>query len=221
MLQSTQPVYIPRYTNCVGFSATMGKNKLKEIREALDWTQHELAEKIGTSYQNVSHWENGTRNIAQRYLLAISEVTGRSVDEILGLDQSQMPKVQLMGYVGAGAEVFPHDDYMKGDGLEKLEMPISGRINIPAKEILAVRVKGESMMPVIQDGWVIYFHAVNCMEKCLRKLCVIKIKNGACYVKEMRRGTKPGHYMLLSYNAAPMEDVQIEWAYRILSIEPC
>jgi phage repressor protein C with HTH and peptisase S24 domain len=146
-----------------------------------------------------------------------SAVNMKSTDLIR---ETKMPQIPLVGYVGTGAEVFAIDENEKSSGLEMLDMPITSKVNIPAREIMAVRVKGDSMLPIIQDGWIIYYHAQNSIEKCLRKLCVVKIKNGSIFIKELRKGEKVGSYSLFSYNAREVENVQIEWAYPIISIEP-
>jgi hypothetical protein len=48
---------------------------------------------------------------------------------------------------------------------------------------------------------------------------VVKLTNGAGYVKRVVRGGKPGHYTLLSYAAEPITDVALEWAAPILWIK--
>lgn len=47
-------------------------NKLKELREKKNLTQIELAEILGTSQKNVSHWEVG-RNYPRPHLMQVIE----------------------------------------------------------------------------------------------------------------------------------------------------
>lgn len=195
------------------------KNNLQSIRERKGFTREGAAVKLNTSATQIYRLEKGLRKLDENWLSKFSELYFCRQSEILGEDNKQ-PQIPLVGYVGTGAEIFQQGNLVQGEILEMLDMPITSRVDIPAREIIAVRVKGDSMLPVIHDGWILYYHAVNSIERCLRKLCVVKIKNGACYVKELRNGTKANHYMLLSSNANPVEDVQIEWAYPIISIEP-
>ena len=41
---------------------------IKELRERLDLTQEQFAQKVGVTYSTVNHWENGKRT-PQPYLL--------------------------------------------------------------------------------------------------------------------------------------------------------
>jgi hypothetical protein len=44
--------------------------------------------------------------------------------------------------------------------------------------------------------------------------------DGPALVKEVRRGYHPGTFTLVSWSAAPMEDVVLSWASPVLSIQP-
>lgn len=204
--------------NVVAYNVANMTNRIKEIRKKQGLSLQVLADRIGTSNQMIQYLESGKRKLSVDWANKIA--TGLRVDIMDILGEKKEPSIPLVGYVGSGTEIFPYsNDLMNSDTFELLEVPIISRAAIPAKEIMAVKVKGDSMMPVIQDNWIIYYHAQNSIEKCLRKLCIVKLKNGSCYVKELRKGSKQNHYMLLFYNAAPIEDAQIEWAYPIISIE--
>jgi len=41
---------------------------IKELRERLDLTQEQFAQKVGVTYSTVNHWENGKR-VPQPFLL--------------------------------------------------------------------------------------------------------------------------------------------------------
>ena len=57
--------------------------KIKEIRESLDMTQEELAEKSGISRVTISGLENGTeRNTMSKTLIKIANALGVSLDQI-------------------------------------------------------------------------------------------------------------------------------------------
>jgi hypothetical protein len=58
-------------------------------------------------------------------------------------------------------------------------------------------------------------------DDCLNRLCIVKLANdGPILVKELHRGYQPNRYLLASWNAPPIEDVDLEWAAAVLSIRP-
>lgn len=127
-------------------------------------------------------------------------------------------KVPVVGYVGAGAEVHTIDDRALGQGIEDAVDAPLGLEHVP---MVAVRIRGESMLP-LKDGWLL-FYTRSCdgvLDECLNELCIVKIKDGPTYVKELKRGYQPGLFNLLSYNAAMIEDVEIEWAGKVIDIRP-
>ncbi len=124
----------------------------------------------------------------------------------------------MVGYVGAGQEILPYDDHALGGGLEEVEAPEG----VGGGPVVALRVRGESMHPM-RDGWLLFYrrdqHGVP--EACLNRLCVVKLADdGPIMVKEVRRGYRPNHFVLSSWNAPPLEDVRLEWAAPVLSIRP-
>lgn len=194
-------------------------NNIKSLRKVRHLSQAKLAELVGTSTQHLQRLESGQRRLFQDMINKLALALKCDPSDIIS-DISYDEKISLVGYVGVGAEIFPIDALMKGRGLEAVEVPIIRRKDISAKEILAVRVEGDSMLPSIYSGDVIYFHANNSIENCLRRRCVIRLKDGRAFIKELHIGAKPGRYNLISANASPIEDVEIEWAYKIISIEP-
>lgn len=124
-------------------------------------------------------------------------------------------RVTVVGHIGVNGRFFPHEGRGKP---EEINIPVAG--NVPASEILALRVKGDDMLPVMRDGWTIYYHAANNVKGCLGQLCFVQVSKGGSYIRELREGRKKGSYMLISHNGTLMEDVKIDWAYPIISIEP-
>jgi tetratricopeptide (TPR) repeat protein/transcriptional regulator with XRE-family HTH domain len=57
-------------------------SRLKQERELRAWTQGEVAEKIGTTQVNVSRWEKGTTSPGPYYRQKLSELFGKSVEEL-------------------------------------------------------------------------------------------------------------------------------------------
>ncbi len=72
---------------------TLGQ-KIGSLRREKEWTQEELAEKLGVSAQAVSKWENDVSCPDIMLLPEISKLFGVTVDALLGCEP-QMP-VQLI-----------------------------------------------------------------------------------------------------------------------------
>lgn len=59
---------------------------IKEIREELEITQAELAEKVGVDQSTVAYWESGRYLPSTANLLKLSQVLDCSLDRLMGLN---------------------------------------------------------------------------------------------------------------------------------------
>jgi len=57
------------------------------------------------------------------------------------------------------------------------------------------------------------------IEFTLNKDCVVKSDQGEGYVKKLATGATPGTFTLISYNAAPIENVRLLWAAPIIWVK--
>lgn len=168
----------------------------------------------------ISH-ENGTRGlkpaVAARYAKAFKvpaewllygkprKAEGRQ--EAPGL-------VPLVGYVGAGAEA-----YFFGDGskLDDVKAPAGA-----TEETVAVEVRGESLGPLF-DRWLAFYDDVHrpVSPDQIGKLCVVGLRDGRILVKKIQRSrARAGLFHLLSNTEAPILDVEIEWAAKVINMVP-
>ena len=70
----------------------MNKNYIqiiRELREDNDYTQQQIAEKLGTSQTMYARHERGASELPIRHLIALSKLYGVSTDYILGLSKSK------------------------------------------------------------------------------------------------------------------------------------
>ena len=120
--------------------------------------------------------------------------------------------IPVVGYVGAGAEVFCIDDHAKGAGLDEVEMPFPGM----SRSAVAVRVRGDSMEPAYHDGDLIFYDMNDNgdLMHLIGKECVVSLADGRKFVKTLRRRAT-GAWYLLSYNAEPIMDIEIDWAAKV------
>jgi transcriptional regulator with XRE-family HTH domain len=195
--------------------------KIRLLRKRLGLNQPEFADKVGVSQGTVSRWEAGAAPTHQ-HLTTLAELDGVSLDEFLlgavGRPATEIGEpIPVVGYVGAGASVYPIDDEHENNGFETIERPpfITG-------QAIAVEVRGDSLVPVAEDGWKLIYTGEQSVleEEVLNKLCVVALTDGRVLVKRIVRGSKPQRYHLLSTNAPMIEDAEVLWASRVRAIIP-
>lgn len=194
------------------------------MREALKLSVPALAALVSkelsgekVSYQALQQLEGGDSR-GTRYLVPLARALKRSPDWLY--DESgpeivdrQPEEALLVGYVGAGDEVFRSHEQTPLEGIAP--PPGFGACN-------AARIRGTSQHP-LQDGWIVFYGEENqgVQMECLGKLCVAQVKDdGPTLLKTVRRGSKRGHYNLMSWNAPIRKDVPLAWAARVIDIRP-
>ncbi len=69
--------------------------RIRQGREAKDWTQPELGVKVGASKSNLSQWENGSHMPDLKSLLALCGALGVSPNDLLGVTASPVSAAAL------------------------------------------------------------------------------------------------------------------------------
>jgi phage repressor protein C with HTH and peptisase S24 domain len=198
----------------------MGGKTLQQIlREMLALTgdnQAELADKLGATQPQVSRWLKGTEprhgNVGK--ILALARGMGVVPNNVYNLTQEQVAQgVDVVGYVGAGGQVA----YSDGQGpFEQVPAPP----NVTAT-MVALRVKGDSMAPMIGDGWLVYYDRHEAGQEIVTgKPYVVGLADGRVLVKKLVHGRRNGCYDLYSVNADPMLDQPVTWIARVKAIIP-
>jgi phage repressor protein C with HTH and peptisase S24 domain len=123
--------------------------------------------------------------------------------------------VPLMGYLGAGAEVDPDYEQVPPEGLDQIELPFS--LN---EDLIAFKVRGDSMLPFYKDGAVIvvYREQKKPLEAFFGDEAAVRTSAGKRYIKQIMRGDRGVN--LISWNAAPIENVLLEWIGEIFAVLP-
>lgn len=124
--------------------------------------------------------------------------------------------VPLMGYVGAGAEVEPEFDQVPPEGIDQISVPFP----LPG-DMIAFKVRGASMLPVFRDGTVIivFREQRRALESFYGEEAAVRTSDGRRFIKQIMRGPGGG-VSLFSWNAQPIEDVQLEWVGEIFAVLP-
>lgn len=185
--------------------------RIRELREERGISQAELAEGIDMSTVQVSRFETGARRTNTDFLSKVAAFLGVSVSELF-----KRREIAVVGYIGAGGEFIGIDDYAQGAGMETVEAPpgLTG-------SAVAVMVRGESMIPVYNDGDIlIYGEREYSYIEHLNRRCVCGLSDGRIVVKTLQRGSTDSLFTLISFNSSPMEDVALEWIAKIKWVQP-
>jgi phage repressor protein C with HTH and peptisase S24 domain len=190
-------------------------NRIQELRKSAGLSLEGLANRIGTTKATVQKLETGAMQLTTNWMTRIAQ--GLHCQPQALLVDAVNREVYIVGEVGAGEEVLLFDDAQAQD-FETVECPPGCD---PAR-IAALRVKGTSMMPAMQNGWIIYYDATkpNDISACIGKLSIVQTWDGKMLVKTVRGGSKADRYHLVSHNADIMMDVRLRWCSRVLFIKP-
>lgn len=182
----------------------------------IDWIKREfdrtgkkqiaLARYLGLTHPQVTRLLQGTRRLKADEIERIATFFGTTAPRF-----EKKRTIPVVGYVGAGAEIVAIDDHAKGAGLDEIECPWDEL----AASTVAVRVRGDSMVPAYYDGDIIFYDDQHTdILHLLGKDCVVALTDGRRYVKQLRR-TADGIWYLHSHNMDPILGVQIEWASKV------
>lgn len=182
--------------------------RIRRARKSLNLTQQEFAEKLSVTQPTVHRWEKGFYDPDETALQMLSQMTDlppayfRYGENAVG---RVARAVKVVGTVGAGAQINAEDKTHNGHAVEA---PLDESLNA-----VALIVRGDSLYPVYQDGDVIFYAQEGSEEAdYLGRECVVKVARGPTLLKRVMRGSERGSFLLLSYNASPMDNVRLDWA---------
>ncbi len=135
--------------------------KLKEARKKAGFTQVKLASLLNVSQAAIAGWESGNRTPDVDIIANISMILGVSSDYLLGVNREvsnisavmddSFRMIPVFESVSAGFGALADDHIVDF-------MPFRIVSDIEAHETIAIRVKGDSMYPKIEDGDIIQVH---------------------------------------------------------------
>ena len=189
--------------------------RLNQMLLLRGWTQAELARRTELSRESIKKYCQGhvaqPRGDTLDRLAAALEVQPAWLRDGHG---PQWRRIPVVGYVGAGEKFHAIDDLAQGAGLDSVDLDLDGA------DPIAVEVRGDSMLPVYRTGDRLLCSRLRGSDESgfLGRDCVVKLINGAGYVKRVVRGSAPDRYTLLSYASDPIPDARLEWAAPIVWI---
>lgn len=189
-------------------------NRLRELREARGWTHEKAGEEMGVSRSQFIKLERGERRLTSDYINLAAKAFGVRPSDII--EESDDNVVPLMGYIGAGSEILPEFEQIPPEGLDQIHVPFP----LP-DDMIALEVRGDSMLPVYKDGHVliIYREQKRPLTAFYGEEAAVRTTDGRRFLKTIMKGTN-GLVTLMSFNAAPIENVSLEWIGEIFAAIP-
>lgn len=140
----------------------MTTERLKKIRESLNMNMREFSNFLGVKYTTYVGYENGSREPGSDFLTMVAIKCNTTTDYILGLQNKErtshdyevpdgfeplpkMNRVPLLGSIACGTPITAEEN-------------VEEYINAPADISCAfvLRCKGDSMVPRVMDGDLVY-----------------------------------------------------------------
>jgi DNA-binding Xre family transcriptional regulator len=174
-----------------------------------------LSQRVGSSKTLVADLLTKTGDVQFSTLRKLAGALDVELGDLLAL-----PRVPIVGKIGAGGSVV--FVALQDDERPDLEDSVLRPPGVTGK-LIALIVEGSSMLPKYSDGDIIYIQRdplTDVLESDIGDDCAVRLKSGETYVKQLVRGSEPGRFTLRSLNAPDMENVEIEWATRVLFIMP-
>lgn len=130
-------------------------NRIKKLREEFGYTQQDLANKLNGSKSVIGLYENEMRKPSLEILVKLSEIFDCSIDYILCKTNIKnavinVARIPILGTVKAGYDWLAEENVVDYITLKE---------NIPnIKEYYALRITGDSMLPLLSDGDLVIVH---------------------------------------------------------------
>lgn len=167
-----------------------------------------LSLKVGTNRTLVKDLLEKSKDIQVGTLAKLSSALNVSLSDLLAA-----PRTPVVGYIGAGGEIIYED--MGQDDHVMRPPGISGTL-------VALVVRGSSMLPKYRDGDIIYIQRTHegILPEYIGEDCAVRLATGETYIKQLMTGSEPERFTLLSLNADPIENVEVEWATLVRFVMP-
>lgn len=183
---------------------------LREIMDRKGVKPTTLSLMVGKNRSLVKDLFERTNDIGVGTLIKLAGALDVPVSDLLSA-----PRVAIVGYIGAGGTIIFED--LGNDEAETVVRPP----NISTR-LVALVVRGDSMLPKYQDGDILYISRDHdgVLPSYLGRDCVVRLATGETYIKQLMKGSEEGRFTLFSLNAPPIEDVEVTWATPVAFIMP-
>ena len=171
-------------------------NRIKMLRKSLGIKQIELCKKLGITQGALSGWENekfepdlnSIKKMANIFNVSIGYLLGE--DEVNSVVQNSI-KTPVLGYVAAGIPIEAIEDIVDYEELDTKQFN-------PNYEYFGLKIKGDSMMPRMQNGDVVIVQKQSDVES--GDIAIVCINGAEATCKQLKKHANG--ITLISYNAA-------------------
>ena len=192
-------------------------NQIKQLRKQYNMTQEDLAEKLGTTKQSVSRYENGIRKANQDVLFELCRIFDVKIDDffpendseaiqssnsepILDIYNELTPPRQQKVYHYAEEQLDEHSNlYMihgrasaAGSAIEvddnDARMNVVNSSTIPNGADEIVKITGDSMEPLIKKGSSVYIRHQPTIEN--GEIAIVRIEDIGVTCKKVYKNNK-------------------------------
>ena len=166
---------------------------LKKLREEKAISQQKLADIIKVSRSTIAMWETGASEPDNSMLKKIADYFNVSVDYLLGRDTQKSKKgvlIPVLGRVVAGIPIDAIEEILDYEEITQ-EMANSG-------EFFALKIKGDSMMPRIQENDVVIVRKQSQVDN--GSIAIVLINGNEATCKKVQYNEKG--VALISYNSS-------------------
>jgi SOS-response transcriptional repressor LexA len=191
-------------------------SRIKQLRKNLGLTQPELAKTCGVSQVAVSHWERSTAVPTAQILLVLARLDSDHREWWLARAGMRPEDLEARGgEAGPSFRSVPllKDAVAAGTPRAIDETQILNRLPIPSDwlppggHIVAVRVDGDSMSPIIEAGYVVLIDTSQRDPKKLVKEMVAAREEDGVTIKWLRKDGP--HYLLVPQHTSPRNPVRV------------
>lgn len=202
--------------------------KIRELREALKLNQRQFSNRLGVSQANVSRWESGTLRPESQHLMKIAELAKDKPDSLYFMMAAGVPSGYFMGDQKYSAENLPSEivsSVSPDPPAPVYQVPLlrdpaaagtprameEGEIEsfIPflkswaprGSALVAVRVRGDSMDPLVLDNYIVFVDTSQRDHKRLTGRMVLAHDSNGTTLKWLRNSGDI--YMLVAQNTSP------------------
>jgi SOS-response transcriptional repressor LexA len=191
-------------------------NRVKELRKKLGMTQKQLAEFCTVSQVQISNWETGIDSPSPKALVKLGKLAGdpdrswwlarAGVEPEPGPNESDVRRVPLLKDAAAAGTPRAIDEKEVESYLTLPEQWVGRR-----SSITAIRVVGDSMLPILDDGYIALIDtSVRDPKRLVNQMVAARADDGVT-IKWLRREKSHGTdmYLLVPQHTSQRHPVRV------------
>lgn len=184
--------------------------KVLMLRKALGESQEAFGKRFKVKQATVSRWEDNLSPITRALWGEMADLADMSIADFFFSDEG--PRiVPVIGEVSAGEHFTPMSDSARAGSNDVVTFGTQ-----LGEEMIAVRVRGDSMSPVYQAGDVVIGRKLYGadMVTAINRDCVVLTTTEEGFLKVLKKGPKKNLFTLQPYNKDydDVENVTLLWA---------